>query len=45
MKRSSCIGVSVVDCDENNKELIELCKAGYGFNVSRRSSCVYEKKG
>ena len=44
MKKSSCIGVSVVDCDEKTRDF-ELCDVGYGFAFSRRGSCVYEKKG
>ena len=44
MKTSNCIGVCIVGCDEKNKE-IDLCKAGHGFRISRRGSCVYEKKG
>ena len=44
MERKSCIGVSVIDCDEENKDF-ELCDRDGGFAYSSQGTCVYEKKG
>ena len=44
MKKSSCIGVSVVGCDKNNGDF-ELCDVEYGLAFCEQGSCVYKKKG